>query len=201
MKGHALRSTTLSRRQVLVAGLAGSCMAWAPRRAAAHALYGPVDPRVPPPAMTLTTAQGRSVALQTLLKGHITAVQLMFTGCTATCPIQGAIFADAASRLATAGRELRLLSISIDPLGDGPQALTAWLQRFGASAPRWEAAVPAVNDVDKLLDFLRGRASGVDRHTAQAFLFDRQARLAFRTTDMPAGGELAALMRQLADVR
>ena len=81
------------------------------------------------------------MALQTLLKGHITAVQLMFTGCTATCPIQGAIFADAASQLATAGRELRLLSISIDPLGDDAQALTAWLQRYGAQPQRWGAAV------------------------------------------------------------
>lgn len=176
-------------------------MVWLQRRAAAHALYGPVTPPVQPPDMTLTTAQGRSVAFQTLLKGHITAVQLMFTGCTATCPIQGAIFADAASRLATAGLELRLLSISIDPLGDDTRALAAWLHRYGAQAPRWGAAVPLVKDVDKLLDFLRGRASGVDRHTAQAFLFDRQARLAFRTTDMPAGGDLAALMRQLAGLR
>jgi protein SCO1/2 len=125
----------------------------------------------------------------------------MFTGCTATCPIQGAIFADAASQLATAGRELRLLSISIDPLGDDAQALTAWLQRYGAQPQRWGAAVPLVKDVDKLLDFVRGRASGVDRHTAQAFLFDRHARLAYRTADMPAGGDLVALMRQLADLR
>jgi protein SCO1/2 len=201
MKGHTLRSAALSRRHVLVAGVAGSCMAWPQRRAAAHALYGPVTPPVQPPAIRLTTAQGHTVALQNLLKGHITAVQLMFTGCTATCPIQGAIFAEAASQLATAASELRLLSISIDPLGDDTRALTAWLHRYGAQPPRWGAAVPLVKDVDKLLDFLRGRASGVDRHTAQAFLFDRQARLAFRTTDMPAGGDLAALMRQLADLR
>jgi len=38
-------------------------------------------------------------------------------------------------------------------------------------------------------------------NTAQAFLFDRQARLAFRTVDMPAGADLAALMRQLAELR
>jgi len=100
-----------------------------------------------------------------------------------------------------ASSELRLLSLSVDPLGDTPQALAAWLGRFGAPVQRWSGAIPRVQDVDRLLDFLRGRASGVDRHTAQAFLFDRQARLAFRTVDMPAGADLAALMRQLAELR
>lgn len=151
--------------------------------------------------MPLATAEGRSATLQGLLKGHTTAVQLMFTGCSATCPIQGAIFADAARMLAGASRELRLLSVSIDPLGDSPKALEAWLRRFDAPPQRWTAAVPRMQDVDGLLDFLRGRASGVDRHTAQAFLFDRQARLAFRTIDMPSGADLAALLRQLAELR
>ena len=189
----------LSRRQCLVAG-AGALMAGgATRRALAHASFGPVTPPAAAPSLTLTSAEGgKPTSLHSLLKGHVTAVQLMFTGCSATCPIQGAIFADAQTRLATAGPELRLLSISIDPLADSPQALKLWLGRFNAQPARWAAAVPRMQDVDALIDFLRGRASGVDKHTAQAFLFDRQARLAFRTADMPAGGDLAALMQQLA---
>jgi protein SCO1 len=151
--------------------------------------------------MSVTTAEGRTVSLRSLLEGHITAVQLMFTGCSATCPIQGAVFADTSRMLAGATRELRLLSVSIDPLGDSPKALDAWLSRFGAPPQRWTAAVPRMQEVDALIDFLRGRASGVDRHTAQAFLFDRQARLAFRTIDMPSGADLSALMRQLAEAR
>lgn len=150
--------------------------------------------------MPVTSAEGRTTPLAKLLKGHITAVQLMFTGCTATCPIQGAIFAETSRMLAGARGDLRLLSVSIDPLGDSPKALEAWLSRFGASPQRWTAAVPRMQDVDVLLDFLRGRSGGVDRHTAQAFLFDRQARLAFRTIDMPSGAELSTLMRQLADL-
>ena len=190
-----------SRREVLAAALAAPCLAWHQSGAQAHAAYGPVSPRAPVPAVSLTMADGRPVTLQGLLKGHVTALQLMFTGCTATCPIQGAIFADAARMLDGASSELRLLSLSVDPLGDTPQALSAWLGRFGAPVQRWSGAIPRVQDVDRLLDFLRGRANGVDRHTAQAFLFDRQARLAFRTVDMPAGADLAALMRQLAELR
>ena len=191
-------SAALSRRQCLLAG-AGllACTGPAPH-ADAHAAFGPVTPPQAPPALSLTGTDGQAAALKNLLKGHVTAVQLMFTTCSATCPIQGAIFADAQARLAAAGKGLRLLSISIDPLGDSPQALKQWLGRFGAQPPRWAAAVPRVQDVDTLIDFLRGRTSGVDRHTAQAFLFDAQARLAFRTADMPAGGDLVTLMQQLA---
>ena len=97
-----------------------------------------------------------------------------------------------------AHQHLRLLSVSIDPLSDDAPTLARWLGRFGAQPARWSAAAPAVRDVDLLLDFLRGRAVGADRHTAQAYLFDRQGRLAFRTVDMPPGSELVRLMQELS---
>jgi protein SCO1 len=187
-----------ARRRWLAAGALALAIG-RPGSAAAHASVGPVSPREPAPAgLRLSLGTGRPALLPDLLKGHVTAVQLMFTGCSATCPIQGAIFADAQARLASADQRLRLLSISIDPLGDDPPALARWLTRYGALPARWSAAVPAVRDVEPLLDFLRGRAVGVDRHTAQAFLFDRQGRLAFRTIDMPPGGELVRLLQALA---
>lgn len=114
------------------------------------------------------------------------------------CPIQGAVFADAQARLDSEGAGLRLLSVSIDPLGDDLAAMRAWLAKFGAQSRRWAGALPRVNDVDVLLDFLRGRAPGTDRHSAQAFVFDRQARLVYRTEDMPQPAELVALMRRVA---
>jgi protein SCO1/2 len=58
--------------------------------------------------------------------------------------------------------------------------------------------LPKLKDVDPLLDFLRGRTPGTDRHTAQAFVFDRQARLVYRTEDMPQPEELVKLMQRVA---
>lgn len=187
------------RRKLLIAGAATVLTAAQPPRTSAHASFGPVTPReTPPAAFRLSPTDGKPAGLKALLGGRITAMQLMFTGCSATCPIQGAIFADAQTRLAQADRGLRLLSISIDPLNDDVPALSRWLSRFGAQPARWTAATPRMQDVDPLLDFLRGRAAGADRHTAQAFLFDRQGRLTFRTVDMPPGGELVRLMQELA---
>jgi protein SCO1 len=194
-------SPGLHRRRALVACAGFIGVAMTPASAMSHSAYGPVTPRATLPAqLGVTPTRGPSRPLRDLLQGHVTAVQLMFTGCSATCPIQGAIFADVQALLTPQDTRqgLRLLSVSIDPLGDDLPALTGWLRRFGARPSQWLAALPSPRDVDPLLDLLRGRASGVDRHTAQAFLFDRQGRLALRTPDLPPAAEVARLVRELA---
>jgi len=188
------------RRLVIAAAAAGALAPWPMRRALAHASFGPVAPRQPLPRIAVTTTDGERTGLARLLNRRITAMQLMFTGCAATCPIQGALFADTQAHLAGSDKTLQLLSISIDPLGDDARSLSAWLARFDAQPSRWRAAVAHRDDVDRLLDFLRGRAGGIDRHTTHVYLFDADARLAFRTAEMPAGAELAGLMKQLASL-
>jgi protein SCO1/2 len=187
-------------RRPLLAAAAAALVAgpaWLPK-AAAHGSFGPVQPTLPAPALPLQPVDGKRMHLPELLRGRVTAVQLMFTGCSATCPIQGALFAQVQQHLDRADAQLRLLSVSIDPLGDDAAALRTWLGRFGAQPPRWSAALPGMNDVDRLLDFLRGRAPGPDRHTTQAFVFDRRARLVYRTQDMPEPQGLVRLMQGVA---
>lgn len=92
-----------ARRRLLRAAVAlPSGIAWAgpallgmgvPRSARAHAGPGRVDPPLPAAAWPLTLNDGRRSRLPAVLAGRATALQLMFTGCTATCPIQGALFA------------------------------------------------------------------------------------------------------------
>jgi protein SCO1 len=164
--------------------------------APSHDPFGPLRPPLAAPKLKLTGGDGNRFELTGRLRGRITALQLMFTGCSATCPIQGALFG-AVAPLLKDQPAMQLLSISIDPLGDSPQAVAAWLARFGANA-NWQAAVPRIEEVDRLLDFVRGRAAGADRHTAQVYLFDRQARLAYRTADMPPARFVATTMGELS---
>jgi protein SCO1 len=145
------------------------------------------------PPIRMIGDDGRSFDLPSRLGGRITLMQLMFTGCSATCPIQGAVFSGVLPRLP---QGTQLLSVSIDALNDDPKALRAWLRRFGDD-PRWRAAVPArVADVDLLFDLLSGRARGPDPHTANVYLIDRQARLIFKTAEMPPAEELVTLLQQ-----
>lgn len=166
--------------------------------AQAHNAAGLVEGPLAPPSFRFRLNDGSQVVTEQLLKGRVTALQLMFTGCSATCPIQGALFADLERRLLATRlpSQPRLLSVSIDPLGDDPAALSAWLRSFGAGA-MWKAASPAVSDLDPWLDYLQGRQTGVDRHTGQVYLFDRAGRLVLRTVDFPVMGEVARLIADL----
>lgn len=170
--------------------------------AGAHERVGAVLPPKPVPAIEVTrVADGRNDRLDAALRGKVTAVQLMFTGCSATCPIQGAQFAELSQLLAKAPPALQLLSVSIDPLGDDLKSMRAWLKNFSADPVRWTAVVPAMAAVDPLIDFLNGRANSVDRHTPQVYLFDVLGQLVYRTPDLPAARLVATVMSKLADQR
>jgi len=182
-----------ARRRVLGGAVALLATGLAPA-AFAHGSAGPVTPPIAASAEPLTTARGVRTTLARLLNGAPTALQFMFTGCSDICPIQGAMFAELQRRLARDGpADARLLSISIDALGDGPAQLAQWLKKHSA-APGWDAAVPAPDGVERLLRLLNGpggsplpenAAGGFATHGAQVFLFDRRARLVWRTTELP----------------
>jgi protein SCO1/2 len=160
-----------------------------------HAPAGRVEPPALPPRISMLGADGAEHELAVWLQHRPTAIQLVFTRCTSTCPIQGALFAAVAPRLAHGAR---LLSVSIDPEHDTPEALRAWMARFGAS-PAWYAATPRTpSGVDALFDFLRGRAQGLDRHSLRAYLFDARGRLAYRTADLPPASEIIGALEALA---
>ena len=185
-----------ARRRQLVA-LAGALAFMRPTvtRAANEPPVGWLNPRLPAPPLHITGSDGRKLALPAALAGKVTAVQLMFTGCSSSCPIQGALFAALAGRLQA--KDVRLLSISIDALGDTPPLLTAWLARFGRH-PSWDAGVADVSEVDRLGDFMKGVAGKPGVHTAQVFLFDRDGRLCHRTGDAPPVAEVEALLARVS---
>ena len=187
-----------SRRAALRAAVGAALSTSLPIPARAHDSYGPVEPPQAAARLRVLSLDQGATDLADLLRGRITALQLMFTGCSATCPIQGAVFADVQRQLRDAPEHFRLLSVSIDPLGDDLKALRSWLQRFGANPARWSAAVVAPEHLDGLLNFLRGRASGADRHTPQVYLFDRQARLTYRTLDIPPADLVVSVMQQVS---
>lgn len=159
-----------------------------------HRTSGPVLPPRPLPSMTVRLDNGESNELKSLLAGHWTLVQLMFTGCSTTCPIQGAVFSKVQDELKAANLDAQLLSISIDPLGDDPKALTKWLDSFG-HGPSWRAAIPPNEGLGPLLDNLGGRGKGVDIHDARAYLIDPDGNLRFITVELPSSELLVNLVK------
>lgn len=168
-------------------------------RAAQEVPLGWVRPRPAPPDWSLTAADGGALSLARFVSAGTgpTAVQLMFTGCTTSCPAQGLLFATMAAR--RRAEPVKWLSISIDVLSDDPARLRAWQMRFGAQpSPAWQAAVPQMRDVDAINAFLRGTPARSGTHTNQVFVFDRQGRLAYRTGDDPTPDFLEPLLQAIA---
>src|SRR5437773_3557029 len=99
--------------------------------------HGKIAPPVPVPDIAVVRHDGVSTTLLPMVKGRATALHLIFTSCTTTCPIQAAIFERVQKMLpGMADHGIQLLSLSIDPENDTPKALSAWRHRFHAG-PNW----------------------------------------------------------------
>jgi len=146
--------------------------------------------------IALQLAGGQKADLRTLMQGETTGVQLFFTGCGTTCVTQGALFADVQGLLRSSRSQARLLSLSIDALGDDPRVLAGWLRKFGARDPHWTAAVPNVRDVDVLTSEFSGGndPAALVPHLNRVFLFDRRGVMTWVTAVDPSASEVAALL-------
>lgn len=179
--------------------LLGGGLAWlAPVRGQPGDLVGPLVPALPAPDLDLVLHDGRTSTLPRVLDGRITALQLMFTGCSATCPIQGVVFGALEYALRAHLEQAQLLSVSVDPLADYPAALDAWRRKFGAGS-NWIAAAPAPGQVDTLRRFVGGSpALWGERHNVQTFVFDAKGRLSHRCAEFSSAPDIAAAMQRLS---
>jgi protein SCO1/2 len=158
--------------------------------------HGRIVPPLPAPDIALLRYDGVATSLLQTVRGHATAVQLMFTSCTTTCPIEAAIFARVQKMLpGMADRGIQLLSLSVDPQSDTPKALSAWRRRFRAG-PNWIAAAPAAGSIP-LLQGLFGQNQGAADHSTQVQIFDRSGRLVWRTSELPTPGEITTLLQRI----
>lgn len=196
------KPTDLDRRRVCV-GAVSACAAAVgatliPRaRALVSADHGRVEPPVPIPEIPVLCSDGKRANLAGLLRGHATALHLMFTGCSTVCPIQGAIFERVQSLLPDPHRSaIQLLSLSIDPLADTPGAMRAWLEKFDAHAG-WIAAAPDAKDLDRILELFGQGPNTVENHVTQVNIINRRGNLVFRTQQLPSADSIAALLRHV----
>ncbi|WP_191002279.1 MULTISPECIES: SCO family protein [Cupriavidus] len=188
-------------RRAWLRSISVTALAVASRDLAAHIGTGPVDPLVPAPDIWVLDATGQRRRLPELLLGKATAVQTMFTGCSSVCPLQGAMFGAVQEGLARSSgrRPKRLLSLSIDPLGDTPQSMQAWLRQMNAG-PSWAGVIP-VGDARDLRSALAGRPpdANLDRHTTQVYFFNAAAQLCWRSPSLPEPGDIVTVLDHLAN--
>jgi protein SCO1/2 len=111
------------------------------------------------PAVTMVNQDGQRVTLPEFLDVDAPVMlNFIFTSCTAICPAMSAIFARVQTELGSDSERLRMVSVSIDPEHDKPEALSAYARRFGAG-PQWEFLTGSLDDsiaVQRAFDADRG---------------------------------------------
>jgi protein SCO1/2 len=102
------------------------------------------------PDVMLVDADARPVRLRELLAtDEPVMVNFIFTTCSTICPVMVRVFADVPSRLGAAAKELRMVSISIDPENDTPAQLKAYAKSMGADK-RWSFLTGRVQDINSV---------------------------------------------------
>lgn len=188
-----LGATRPVRRRSVLAGLAAG-LALCAVPAFAHSNLGPVKPPLGAPDIEIVTSDGFRGPLRERLLGRVTAVQLMFTQCKSICPIEAATFARTQEALAgIASDGIQLLSLSIDPLNDTPDAMKAWLDGLGAGAA-WTAAAPVKADLARARAFFDGASDFGEDHSTAMSVMNRAGMLVWRTPELPAPEEVVRLL-------
>ncbi len=123
------------------------------------------------PDVPLVDQDGHPVRFHTdLVKGKVVAVNFIFTTCTTVCPPMGATFGKLREQLGErAGKDVHLISVSVDPRTDTPERLKAWAAKFG-SGPGWTLVTGDATQVRKLLDAFGVFTADPAEHTPLVFV-------------------------------
>lgn len=87
---------------------------------------------------TLLTQDGKSVRFYAdVLKDHVVLINFVFTECGDACPLITHKLLQARQALGAQARQVRFVSISIDPEHDTPQTMTQFARKHSALDPEW----------------------------------------------------------------
>ena len=179
---------------ILVVGLLAAANAQTPATPEAQPVDGISIPDVP-----LVDQDGRPVHFYSdLVKGRVVAMSFVFTSCTTICPPIGANFAKLQKLLA--GRDVHLISISVDPAVDNPERLKAWARKFGAG-PGWTLVTGDRDEVTRLLKALGVYTAAVSDHSPLVLLGNDAGHRWTRAYGLTAPAKLAELIDELSDAR
>lgn len=151
---------------------------------------------------TLLDQDGRAVHLKRDVIGRkIVVVDFVYTSCTTVCPMASAMFADLQTRLGDrVGRDVELITITVDPVRDTPAQLKAHALKF-QTGPGWTwltGSPVAVNDV---LKGMGAYAADFTQHPLMVLVGDGATGGWTRFSGLPDPQRLAEHVRRLDQQR
>ncbi len=103
------------------------------------------------PEVVLIDSEAKPINLRELLAAQDPVmVNFIFTTCTAICPVMTKVFSDVPAKLGSKAKNLRMISISLDPERDTPRELKAYAKSFQAT-DRWKFLTGSTQDIKAVL--------------------------------------------------
>jgi protein SCO1 len=99
-----------------------------------------------------------------LVKGRTVAINFIFTTCTTVCPPLTATFRKVQQTASERGLDVKLVSVSVDPVVDTPERLRAFAEKFNV-AQGWTFVTGDKGEIDSLLQSLGAGVTNKNDHT------------------------------------
>jgi protein SCO1/2 len=169
----------------------------APAVPAPAAAQHPIKPQIPD--TVLIDQDGREQHFYTdLIKDKLVIVNALYTSCPATCPIQAGVFAGVQERLGDrVGKDVQLISITLDPATDTPERLKQFAERFNAG-PGWVLLTGPKPDVVEVLQAMDLYAADPADHTPIAAIGNEPAGVWMKTINLISPVEMVSKLNYVA---
>lgn len=132
------------------------------------------------PAFRFTTQEGKSLSKEDLI-GKVWVADFVFTRCNGPCPVMTSRMAELSKGLAKA-KDVRVVSISVDPEHDTPAVLADYASRMDADPSRWIFLTGPKPEIDAfarkgMFQVLAYDDKGVPTHSTRFLVIDRAGRI------------------------
>lgn len=149
------------------------------------------------PDVKLLDANRAGVLLRSQLDDKPVILNFIFTSCGAICPVMSTTFSQVQTALGPERDAVRMVSISIDPEHDTPEALKIYAKRYGAG-PQWKMLTGSLENsiaVQRAFDVYRGDKMG---HAPATFLRARAGQPWVRLDGFASAEDIMREYRKLA---
>jgi protein SCO1 len=152
--------------------------------------------------VNVLTQDGKPVKFKTDVVGErIVVVDFVYTTCTTVCPVVSALFKDLQGKLgAELGKNIALVSVSVDPLRDTPRRLKEYAAKYEAGAG-WTWITGPKPQVDEVLKSFGAYTSNYAEHPALVMVGDGRNGKWVRFFGFPSPDQVIAAIDELRAAR
>lgn len=132
---------------------------------------------------------------------RIVAMTFTYTNCTTICPVLDSIFVRLQDLVGpNLGKDVALLTLSIDPVNDSPARLKQHAAKLKAK-PGWTFLTGKKTDVDIILKGLDVYAPDIYDHPPAVFVGDGKKNVWKRLYGFPSAEKIMAMIKEFEDAR